>query len=115
MISKSDPNRMTTRSVARLSPNGKSNDIVDELEIDANELKTDIKIAIGNARKIEIPKLKEELKNGENSVEYFRVEMYKINDKVKDLYKSMNNMKELIKKEAKKSKERAIQHSINNR
>ena len=57
-------------------------------------METKINASIGNATKTEIPKLEEELKNGEISVAYFKVEMYKINDKVKDLYNSMNDMKE---------------------
>ena len=105
MTSKSDLNRMTTRSIAKLSP----------LETKMSQMETKINASIGNATKTEIPKLEEELKNGEISVAYFKVEMYKINDKVKDLYNSMNDMKELIKKEAKKSEDRAIQHSIDDR
>ena len=100
MTSNSDLHRMTTRSIAKLSP----------LENKMSQMEAKINESIGNATKTEIPKLEEELKNGKISVEYFKVGMYKINDKVKDLYKSMNDMQEIIKKEVKKSEDRAIQH-----
>ena len=73
MISNSDLHGMTTRSIAKLTP----------LENKMSQMETKINESIGNATKTEIPKLEDELKDGKISIEYFKVEMYKIKDRVK--------------------------------
>ena len=107
--SKSDPNRMTTRSTARLSPNGKSsNERLNYYEKELNYI-------VDNDEHVIIPKLKEELKSGDITPEEYKVEIYKLKDKVSDLFKSIDEMKDLIKDQNKKNEDRAIQSKIENR
>jgi len=108
--SKSDPDRMTTRSAARLSPNGKKNksETLDSYEKELNKI-------VDNDEKVIIPKLREELKSGEISPEKFKAEIYKLKDKVSELFKSIDDMKDLIKEQDKKNEDRSIKTSIENK
>ena len=100
---------MTTRSAAILSPNGKSSN--ETLNIYERELH----IIVDNDEKNIIPKLREELKSGETSPEKFKVEIYKLKDKVSNLFKSIDDMKDLIKEQNKKNEDRVIQSTIENK
>ena len=70
---------------------------------------------VDNDEKVIIPKLREELKSGEISPEKSKVEIYKLKDKVSDLFKSIDDMKYLIKEQNKKNEDRAIQSTIENK
>ena len=97
--SKSDPNRMTTRCFARLSPNGKNKETNKEtLDLYEMELET----IINNDRTVTIPKLRDEFNNGDITADEFKIEIYKLKGRVAELFEVIDEIKDLIKHQDKK-------------